>query len=174
PPTLSGGSAAPGANLPVLGTSWAPGSAITIRWPDGTVVATADVQADGRFATLIRVPLTATPGQTYKITASGGSLTMTADVDVRFAPTLTLLASVPPRSGTSVAYSGAGWPANSNYSLLFDGRAIAGGTTSATGTLVGPTGGSPTFVVPQNTIPGVHTVQVTSGVSTASASLTTQ
>jgi len=98
----------------------------------------------------------------------------TSDVTVRFAPTLTLLVSFPPRAGTSVPYSGSGWPANSNYSLLFDGRAIGGGTTSGAGTLLGPTGGNPTFIVPQNTTPGAHTVTVTSGTASASASLTTQ
>jgi len=138
------------------------------------VVATADVQPNGQFATLIRVPATAIPGTTYTITARGAGLIATADVTVRFSPTLTLLASFPPRSGTSVPYSGSGWPANSNYSLSFDGRAIAGGTTSATGTLLGPTGGNPTFTVPQNTTPGAHTVTVTSGTSSGSASLMTQ
>ena len=174
PPTLSGGTAAPGATLPILGTNWLPGAAITIRWPDGTQVASADVQPDGRFATLLRIPQGATPGGTYRITASGGGLTATSDVVIAFSPTLTMLVSFPPRAGTPVSYTGAGWPANSNYSLLFDGRAIGGGTTSATGTLLGPTGGNPTFTVPPNTTPGAHTVTVTSGNASASASLTTQ
>ena len=95
-------------------------------------------------------------------------------VTVRFAPTLTLLVSFPPRAGASVPYSGSGWPANSNYTLLFDGNAIGGGTTSAAGTLMLPTGGNPSFTVPPNTPPGTHTVTVTSGTSSASASLTTQ
>jgi hypothetical protein len=158
----------------VLGINWPPGAAITITWPDGSQVGSADVQSDGRFATLIRVPQGATAGQTYRITASGGGLTTTADVLVRFSPTLTLLASFPPRAGASVPYSGSGWPPNSNYTLLFDGRAISGGTTTAAGTLLSPTGGSASFTVPPNTAPGVHTVTVTSGNDSASASLTTQ
>ena len=174
PPTLSGGSAQAGGTLGVLGTNWPVGASVTITWPDGTQVATADVQPNGQFATLIRVPANAIPGTTYTITARGAGLIATADVTVRFSPTLTLLVSFPPRAGTSVAYSGSGWPANSNYSLLFDGRAIGGGTTSAAGTLLGPTGGNPSFTVPQNTTPGAHTVTVTSGSSSASASLTTQ
>jgi hypothetical protein len=174
PPTLSGGTAQAGGTLGVLGTNWPVGAAITITWPDGTQIATADVQPNGQFATLIRVPANAIPGMTYTITARGAGLTATADVTVRFTPTLTLLVSFPPRAGTSVPYSGSGWPANSNYSLLFDGRAIGGGTTSAAGTLLGPTGGNPSFIVPQNTTPGVHTVTVTSGTASASASLTTQ
>ena len=174
PPTLSGGTAQPGGTLAVLGTNWPVGAAITITWPDGTQIATADVQTNGQFATLIRIPATAIPGTTYKIIARGAALTATADVTVRFSPTLTLLASFPPRAGTSVPYSGSGWPANGNYSLLFDGRAIGGGTTSAAGTLLLATGGNPSFAVPANTTPGVHTVTVTSGTSSASASLTTQ
>ncbi len=114
------------------------------------------------------------PGTTHKITASGGGRTQTADVVVGYSPTLTLLNTFPPRANTSVAYSGAGWPPSSNYTLLFDGRAIGGGTTSAVGTLLGPTGGNPTFTVPVNTTPGAHTVTVTSGNYSASASLTTQ
>jgi FecR-like protein len=174
PPTLSGGTAQAGGTLGVLGTNWPVGAAITITWPDGTQIATADVQPNGQFATLIRVPANAIPGTTYTITARGAGLIATADVTVRFTPTLTLLVSFPPRAGTSVPYSGTGWPANGNYSLLFDGRAIGGGTTSAAGTLLGPTGGNPSFIVPQNTTPGAHTVTVTSGTASASASLTTQ
>jgi hypothetical protein len=174
PPTLSGGTAQAGGTLGVLGTNWPAGAAITITWPDGSQIATADVQANGQFATLIRVPAAAIPGTTYKITARGAGLTATADVTVTFSPTLSLLVSFPPRAGTSVPYSGSGWPANSNYSLLFDGRAIGGGTTSAAGTLLGPTGGNPTFTVPANTTPGTHTVTVTSGSASVSASLTTQ
>jgi len=174
PPTLSGGTAQAGGTLAVLGTNWPSGAAITITWPDGSQIATADVQTNGQFATLIHVPATAIPGMTYTITARGAGLTATSDVTVRFSPTLSLLVSFPPRAGTSVPYSGSGWPANSNYSLVFDGRAIGGGTTSAAGTLLGPTGGNPTFIVPPNTTPGAHTVTVTSGTSSASASLTTQ
>lgn len=174
PPTLSGGTAQAGGTLGVLGTSWPVGAAVAITWPDGSQVATADVQPNGQFATLIRIPANAIPGTTYKITARGAGLTATADVTVRFAPTLTLLVSFPPRAGASVPYSGSGWPANSNYTLLFDGNAIGGGTTSAAGTLMLPTGGNPSFTVPPNTPPGTHTVTVTSGTSSASASLTTQ
>ncbi len=174
PPTLSGGTAAPGGTLPVLGTNWPAGAAITIRWSDGSQIGSADVQPDGRFATVLRIPQTAVPGTTHKITASGGGRTQTADVVVGYSPTLTLLNTFPPRAGTSVAYSGTGWPPSSNYTLLFDGRAIGGGTTSAVGTLLGPTGGNPTFTVPVNTTPGAHTVTVTSGNYSANASLTTQ
>jgi FecR protein len=174
PPTLSGGTAQAGGTLGVLGTNWPVGAAVTITWPDGIQIATADVQTNGQFATLIRVPATAIPGMTYTITARGAGLAATSDVTVRFSPTLTLLVSFPPRAGTSVPYSGSGWPANSSYSLLFDGRAIGGGTTSAAGTLLGPTGGNPSFIVPANTLPGAHTVTVTSGSASASASLTTQ
>jgi hypothetical protein len=174
PATLSGGTAPAGGTLGVLGTNWPVGAAITITWPDGSQIATADVQSNGQFATLIRIPANAQPGTTYTITARGAGLTATSDVTVRFSPTLTLLVSFPPRAGASVPYSGSGWPANSNYTLSFDGRAIGGGTTTATGTLQLPTGGNPTFAVPANTVPGVHTVTVTSGSATASASLTTQ
>ena len=174
PPTLSGGTAQAGGTLAVLGTNWPVGAAVAITWPDGSQIASADVQSNGQFATLIRIPANAIAGTTYKITARGAGLTATADVIVRFSPTLTLLVSFPPRAGTAVPYTGTGWPANSNYSLLFDGRAIDGGTTSAAGTLLGPTGGNPSFTVPANTLPGAHTVTVTSGTSSASASLTTQ
>ena len=174
PPTLSGGAAAAGSTLGVLGTNWTVGAAIVITWPDGSQVATADVQPNGQFATLIRIPANAVPGTTYKITATGGGLVATADVVVRFTPTLALLASFPPRAGASVPYSGSGWPASSSYSLSFDGVTIGGGVTTATGTLLAPTGANTFFVVPPNTVPGAHTVTVTSGVSSASATLTTQ
>jgi hypothetical protein len=173
PPTLSGGNASPGGTLPVLGTNWPPGAAITISWPDGTQVATADVQQNGQFATVIHVPQTALVG-TFKITASGGGLSATADVIIAYSPSLSVVATFPPRAGASVPYTGSGWPPNSNYSLLFDGTVISGGVTSSTGALMGPTGASPIFTVPANAKAGAHTVTVTSGNYNASASLTTQ
>jgi hypothetical protein len=176
PPTLSGGSASAGATLAVLGTNWTVGVTVAITWADGSQIGSADVQADGRFATFVRIPQNAVPGQTYRMTASGGGRTATADVVVRFSPTLTLLSSFPPRSGGSVTYTGSGWPANSAFSLQFDGQTIsgAGGVTSATGTLVGPQGANPFFTVPANTAPGTHTVTVTSTAASASAQLLTQ
>jgi hypothetical protein len=170
PPSVSGGSAPPGATLPVLGTSWPAGAAITIRWPDGTQVGSADVQPDGRFATVLRIPQGAVPGTTYRITASGGGLTATADVVIAYAPTLTLLNTFPPRAGTPVAYSGGGWPPNLSYTLVFDDAraAVASGVTTATGAIAG------TFTVPANTTPGAHTVTATAGAYSANASLTTQ
>ena len=171
PPTLSGGTAAQGATLPVLGTNWPVGAAVTITWPDGTQVGGADVQSDGRFATLIRVPQSAVPGQTYRITAIGGGLTATADVVVAivYTPTFTLLSSFPPRSTASVPFTGSGWPPGRDYSLLFDGRPIAGGgVTSTSGTFQG------SFTVPANTTPGQHTVTATSAGYSVNASLTTQ
>jgi hypothetical protein len=73
-----------------------------------------------------------------------------------------------------VPYSGSGWPPSSSYSVLFDGVAIGGGLTSSAGTLLGPAGAAAVFTVPQNTAPGAHTLKVTSGSDSASASLTTQ
>ena len=172
PPTLSGGSAAPGGTLPVLGTNWPAGAAITITWPDGTLVGSADVQADGRFATLIRIPTSAKSGTTYKITASGGGLTATADVLVviTYSPSLTLLNTFPPRAGGSVPYTGRGWPpSGGDYSILFDGVLIpGGGVISATGTFQG------SFTVPLKTVAGAHTVTASGAGYSASASLTTQ
>jgi hypothetical protein len=170
PPTLSGGGASPGGTLPVLGVNWPVGAAVTITWPDNTQVGSADVQADGRFATLIRVPQGALPGQTYKITARAGGLTQTAEVVIVFAPSLTLLNTFPPRAGTSVPYSGSGWPPNSAYTIRIGTTTVAGGTTTAAGTLPA----NSVIVVPQNTPPGTYTVTATSGVYSASAQLTTQ
>ena len=93
---------------------------------------------------------------------------------IAYQPTLTLLATFPPRAGASVPYGGSGWSPNSSYTLLFDGTAVGGGVTSSSGTLMGPTGASPVFTVPANTKAGAHTVTVTSGTYSASASLTTQ
>jgi len=171
---LSGGSASPGGTLPILGTNWPVGAAITIAWPDGTQVASADVQPDGRFATIVRVPASAVAGTTYKLTASGGGQTLTSDVAIVLAPTLVILASFPPRAGTTVQYMSGSWPPNSNYTLTFDGATIGRGVTTAAGTILGPNGGNPFFTVPANTAAGAHTITITSGASSASASLTTQ
>ena len=118
----------------------------------------------------MRIPQSAVAGTTYKITASGGGLTATADVVIAYTPTLTLLNTFPPRSGTPVAYSGNGWPPNLAYSVVFEGgrSAVSTGVTTPTGTIAG------TFTVPPNTTPGAHTVTATTGAYSANASLTTQ
>jgi hypothetical protein len=170
PPTLSGGTASAGGTLPVLGTNWSVGATITIRWPDGTQVGGADVQADGRFATAIRIPQTAVAGTTYKITASGGGLTQTADVTIvaLYSPSFMLNNTFPPRAGTQVPYSGGGWPPSNNYVIRFGVTQVASGTTSATGAMSG------SFTVPANTPPGTYTVTAASGIYTVTAQLTTQ
>jgi hypothetical protein len=169
PPTLSGGTAPAGGTLGVLGTGWTVGAAVVITWPDGTQIASADVQPDGRFATVIRVPQTAVAGSTHTITARGGGLTATAEVTVAYTPSFTLTATFPPRAGAPVPYTGSGWPPNAAYSLTFDGVPVGtGGVTSALGTLAG------SFTVPPNTPPGSHTVTATAAGYSASAALLTQ
>ena len=172
PPTLSGGQGAPGGTLAVLGTGWPAGAPIVIRWPDGAQIGSADVQTDGRFATLIRIPQSALPGMTYTITATGGGLEASADVVivVVYRPTFTLLNSFPPRAGAAVSYAGAGWPPNSSYTIRFGTTAVASGTTSATGAFPA----NSTFTVPANTPPGTYTVTASSGTYSVGAQLTTQ
>jgi hypothetical protein len=175
PPTLSGGTSSPGGTLPVLGTNWPVGAAITIKWPDGSQVGSADVQQNppGQFATILRIPQSAVPGTTYKITASGGGLTATADVVivVVYSPSFTLNNTAPPRAGGApVPYSGKGWPPNSNYVIRLGTTTVDSGTTTVAGDL--PT--NRTFTVPQGTLPGTHTITVTSGIYSATAQLTTQ
>ena len=134
-------------------------------------IGNADVQADGRFATVIRIPQSAIAGMTYKITATGGGQAATADVVivVIYSPTLTIpTPSFPPRAGGSVQYSGGGWPPNTDYSILFAGQVIGGGRTSGTGAISG------SFAVPLGTKAGTYTVTATTGTHSASASVTTQ
>src|SRR5205814_975704 len=84
-------------------------------------------------------------------------------------PTPTLLNTVAPRQTTAVPFSGSGWPPSRDYSLLFDGRPIAGGgVTSTTGAFQG------SFVIPANTTAGPHTVTATSAGYSVNVSLTTQ
>ena len=172
-PTLTGGTAPAGGALSVLGENWPVGAAVTITWPDGSQIGSADVMTNGQFFTRIRIPQSAVPGLTYKITASGGGLTATADVVVAivYTPSFTLLNTFPPRSGGSVPFTGKGWPPSSDYTILFDGQPLqppVGGVTSTTGDLQG------SFTVPANTKPAVHTVTATSAGYTVTASLTTQ
>jgi len=172
PPTFSGGTASPGGTLPVLGTNWPVGAAVTIKWSDGTQVGNADVQTDGRFATVTRIPQSALPGTTYKITATGGGLSTTADVVIAivYSPSLSLNNTFPPRAGGSVPYSGSGWPPNSSYVISLGTTKVGSGTTNPDGTLPA----NVSFVVPLDTKAGTYTITAVSGVYSASASLTTQ
>jgi large repetitive protein len=164
--------ALPGESRPVLGTNWPAGAVVSIKWPDGTEIGNAGVQSNGQFATQIRIPQSAQSGMTYKITATGGGLTATAEVVIAvvYSPSFTLNNTAPPRAGTSVPYSGRGWPPNTNYEIRFSGTTVAGGTTTSAGDL--PSGS--TFIVPQGTKPGTYTVTAVSGGYSVSAQLTTQ
>jgi len=172
PPTLSNVfNASPGESRPVLGTNWPAGAAVTIKWPDGSEIGSAGVLENGQFATQIRIPQSALPGMTYKITATGGGLTATADVvmAVVISPSLTLTPSTGVKVGTPVTLKGTGFPPKSNFSVsLSDGRSTVGigsGVTGDDGSFTG------SFSAPS---PGSYTVTATSGGYSASASLTTQ
>ena len=149
----------------MLGTNWPAGAVVSIKWSDGTEIGIAGVLPTGQFATQIRIPQNAAPGTSYKITATGGGLTATADVvmAIVYEPSF----SVTQVGRTSIQYSGGGWPPGASYSITFDGRPLGiTGVTSAQGTL----GGS--FPLPANAGPGVHTVTASSGPYSASAQLT--
>ncbi len=167
PPTLTGGTAWPGGFLSVLGENWPVGVAVVITWPDGTQVGGADVNTLGQFATRISVPAKAVPGTTYKVRASGGGLSATADVLVIYTPSFTLNVTSSPAPGAQVPYSGSGWPPTGDYRILFDGTEIAKGVIS-----IGSFSG--VLVVPRTATPGAHSVIAVSGSYSVIASLTTQ
>ena len=86
---------------------------ITLSWEDGRPLVQATADASGDFAVAVTVPFDTTVGSTYRITASDGRLTATAQIAV-YAPTITVTCAA---VNSPVSVSGSGWPASARYAL---------------------------------------------------------
>lgn len=153
-PTLTGGLAFPGRPMAVSGGGWST-ALIRITWEDGTIMAQANADASGNFTARVTVPFGTRVGATYRLTASDGRQTATAQVGV-YAPTIAVTCS---RTTGPVSVTGRGWPPSGGYAIRSSLLAASlSGTVSADGTF------SASFMPPSGVLPGDY--QVTASVGT--------
>lgn len=111
-PTLVGGIGSPGKPFNATGHGWST-ALVTLSWEDGRPLAQATADASGDFAVAVTVPFDATPGSTYRITASDGRLAATGQLTV-YAPSIAVSCG---SVTTSVSVIGNGWPPSARYAI---------------------------------------------------------
>ncbi len=60
--SIDPGAAAAGSTVTASGFGWSSGISVRVEWPDGTLLADADVDESGNFDVELTIPATATPG----------------------------------------------------------------------------------------------------------------
>ena len=152
-PTLIGGFGSPGNPMNVTGRGWST-AVVTLSWEDGRPLVQVKADAAGDFTASLPVPFDANVGTTYRISASDGRLTATAQVGI-YTPTITVTctsATVP------VSVVGGGWPPASRYALRSSLLSTAvSGTVGADGAF------GASFAAPPGTSPGDYLISANVG-----------
>jgi len=152
-PTVIGGFGSPATSMTVRGSGWS-SALITLAWEDGRPLVQTTADSSGDFAVLVTVPFDTNLGATYRITASDGSQTATAQIGV-YAPTLSVSCG---STSASVSVTGSGWPPSTRYvirsSLLVTPLS---GTVSADGTF------ATSFTPPPGALPGNYPISANVG-----------
>jgi hypothetical protein len=147
-PTLSGGFGSPATPMTIRGSGWS-SALVTLSWEDGRPLVQATADGAGDFAVLVTVPFDTNLGATYRITASDGSRTASAQIGV-YAPVLAVSCS---STAAPVTVTGGGWPPSVRYavrsSLLVTPLT---GTAAADGTF------SVSFTPPPGALPGNYPI----------------
>lgn len=152
-PTLIGGIALPGTLLNAFGHGWST-ALVTLSWEDGRPLVQVTADAAGDFAVALPVPFDASPGNTYRITASDGRLTATGQVAV-YAPSIAVSCG---SVTTAVSVTGSGWPPSSRYAIR---SALLGTPLSG---VVGADGAfSTSFVPPTGVLTGDYQISANVG-----------
>jgi hypothetical protein len=137
----------------VSGHGWST-ALVTISWEDGRPLVQANADAAGDFTVAVTVPIEATVGATYRITASDGRLSASGQVAV-YAPTLAVTCGA---VNSSVSVVGNGWPSFARYAIR---SALLATTLSGT---VGADGAFTTsFTPPPGVLPGDYLISANVG-----------
>jgi hypothetical protein len=152
-PLLIGGNASPGSGMNVSGHGWST-ALVTISWEDGRPLVQANADAAGDFTVAFTVPIDATVGATYRITASDGRQSASGQVAV-YAPTLAVnCAGV----NSSVSVVGNGWPLFARYAIRSSLLATPlSGTVGANGAF------TTSFTPPSGVLPGDYQISANVG-----------
>ncbi|MGH3689543.1 MAG: choice-of-anchor G family protein [Microbacterium sp.] len=163
-----------GTDLGISGTNWLANTQVSVQLTapgggniGGPELATTD--ASGTFTLDYPVPA-GTPAATgYTVTASVGTQTATDTTEVTAAPVAAIDAAATVQAGTSLAITGANWPANTVVSVQLTapgGGANVGGPVTATSNASGEI--TLDYPVPASAAPGAaYTVTGTAGAVTA-------
>ena len=165
-----------GTSLPLTGSGWPASTDVSVQLtaPGGAAVGgpvTATTDASGGLTLSYPVPVSATPGTGYTVTATAGAVTATDTTEVTAAAAVDAAPAV--QAGTDLGISGTNWPANTQVSvqLTAPGGGNIGGpelaTTDASGTF------TLDYPVPAGT-PAATGYTVTASVGTQTATDTTE
>jgi hypothetical protein len=152
-PTLIGGIASPGSLFNVIGHGWST-ALVTISLEDGRPLVQTTADASGDFAVAVTVPFDTTPGTTYRITASDGRLTATAQIAVYMPSIAVSCGSV----ATPVSVTGSGWPPSARYAVR---SALL--PTPLSGTVGGDGAFSTSFTPPPGVLTGDYQISANVG-----------
>jgi len=137
----------------VSGRGWST-ALVTISWEDGRPLVQANADASGDFTVAITVPIEATVGTTYRITASDGRQSASGQVAV-YAPTLAVTCAA---VNSSVSVVGNGWPPFARYAIRSSLLATPlSGTVGAGGTFTA------SFTPPSGVLPGDYQISANVG-----------
>ena len=163
--TLSPTSGTPGSTVTVTGSSFSPNSSIDILF-DGEKMRTVIVSSSGSFTTTFTIPTSKAPGD-YNVIATDyagntapATFTVTTLAEITLSPT-------GGQAGTTVAVSGTKFAANTRITIKFDSNTVTTNPSTITSSSSGSF--SATFTVPSSASLGSHTITVTDGTNTVSA-----
>ena len=166
--TLSPTSASVGSIVTITGSGFAASTAVTVKL-DGAAITTSPASvttsSTGTFTATITIPSLAAGSHTVSVTV--GTRTANATFTLTEGQGGSTI-SITPTSGTvgtAVTVTGSGFLPNKGITINLDGSLIATGVTSATGTF------NALFTILATVTTGPHTIAVSDGSSTASATL---
>ncbi|PRB17312.1 choice-of-anchor G family protein [Microbacterium sp. MYb62] len=160
-----------GTSLPVTGTNWPATTQVSVQLTapgggniGGPVTATTD--ASGGFTVDYPVPVSATPGTGYTVTAAVGTQIATDTTEVTAAAAIDAAATV--QAGANLPVTGTNWPATTEVSVQL--TAPGGGNVGGPETVTTDASGGFTldYPVPASATPGTgYTVTANVGAQTA-------
>jgi hypothetical protein len=166
--TLSPTSASVGSIVTITGNGFAANTAVSVKL-DGAAITTSPASvtttSTGTFTATITIPSLTAGSHTVSVTV--GTKTANATFTLTEGQGGSTI-SITPTSGTvgtAVTVTGSGFLPNKGITINLDGSLIATGVTSATGTF------NALFTILATVTTGPHTIAVSDGSSTASATL---
>ncbi len=148
--SLSLATASPGTNVTISGNSFIAGSAIEVKYDNTTVIATANVDANGSFSVTFDIPAGAVGAHSISVSDGTKSIPLTFSIVPRVVLTPDF-----GDIGSTTKISGSGFAPNSLVTISYDDKEVIGQkvSTDAAGSFTN------TITVPKST-GGSHNIKV--------------
>jgi hypothetical protein len=161
-----------GTDVQVIGSGFTASSVITFRFDSQTLTPKSGhtvTLSNGVFVSTITIPSGVTAG-VHNINVTVGGTTVSKSFTVTASAALDPLSPAAGKAGIDVAVSGANFPASSAITFKFDTTTLtptSGSTTTTSGGMF-----LSAITIPASATAGAHTIAVTVGTKTASATFT--